>query len=118
MTLSEMVQAHRIRELKAGRGGDYASPALECGNDSRLIVEAGSGAPLSFPLDDAGPWTMFRLSWCGGPVPDVFTRDPERFAVAIAAGDLVRLLERLGWPEAQLGRRWKKPMGGAVPVER
>ncbi len=106
-----MVQAWRIRELRAGRTGDSPPPALECGNGARLIVQAGGDVPLSHPQDDAGPWTMFRLSWCGGPVPAVFERDPERFAVGIAAGDLVRLLERLGWPEAQLGKAWKTKRG-------
>lgn len=111
-TISEYVQAHRIRELLAGRSGFLEPLPLVCGNGTRIVVDAGSLVPGSFPAADAGPWTTFAVS-------ELATDRPGRIAPSrsVPAGDLVRLLERLGWPEAQLGKRWKK-RSGHVPAGR
>lgn len=100
MTLSEYVQAHRIGELIEGMP-DTEPEALRCGDGTTVRVIAGAGT-MSHPETDVGPWTQF----------EVLVRHPGESIYgapgAMPAGDLVRLLERLGWPEAQLGKRWKK----------
>jgi len=110
VTLSEFVQAHRIRELQAGRSGYLVAEPLVCGNGARLLVDAGSLCPFSFPLDDAGPWSQFEVTLIGAT-------DGAGLTHAMQAGDLVRFLESAGWPEAQLGKRWKKRTR-AVPAGR
>lgn len=92
-------------------------PPLVCGNGTRLVVDAGKFVPLSWPTTDEGPWSAFAVTWVGGPVPSADAW-MDRVAEQVQAGDLVKLLERLGWPEAQLGKRWKKPRGGNVPAGR
>lgn len=106
MTISEALQSLRIREMRAGRSGT-AALILNCENRTTLIVDAGVEVPNSSPKTDDGPWTMFAVTWWGGPSPGA-SLEPRGDASSMLAGDLVRLLERLGWPEAQLGKRWKK----------
>lgn len=115
MTVSEFVQAHRIRELMAGRSGFAEPPPLVCGNGTKLVIDAGAGVAMSHPPDDAGPWTAFRVLWIAGPRIEEWRG---HVVACVQAGDLVRLLERLGWPEEQLGKKWKKRESGNVPAER
>lgn len=117
MTLSEFVQAWRIRELLNGRDGHGDPPPLECGDGTVLLVNAGAEVPGSYPVDvgDAGPWEAFSVRVIGGAVPEAIRceRANQRRDVMVPAGALVRLLEALGWPSNQLGPRWKKH---ALPV--
>lgn len=111
MTISEFVQAWRIREI--ADGNEFAanpSQSLRCGNGTVFRVAAGRDVDLSWPRRDDGPWTSFRVTLESGPRPESnWTEGPDG-ARSVQSGELVRILERLGWPE-ELGRRWKKPSG-------
>lgn len=107
MTISEWLMGNHIRQVSASPGVEPPTPELVCANRTRLRVVAGKFTELCYPVSDVGPWTMFSVAWAGGPSPGNLFSETHR-AISVPAGDLVRLLERLGWPEAQLGKRWKK----------
>lgn len=114
VTLSEHVQACRIRELTGFIA--FSSTKLRCGNGTALSVDAGKDVDLSWPRRDDGPWTSFRVTLESGPRPEPNWTEGADGARSVQSGELVRILERLGWPE-ELGRRWKKP-SGHVPAGR
>lgn len=119
-TISEYVQAERIRDLQS-KGSGCVVEALRCGDGRTGLVLSvqASRRHRCAPRDDCGPWTSFEVVHVDGELPPgewPWFRG-EDSGVTISAGDLVRLLEAAGWPEAQLGKRWKK-RGGTVPAGR
>lgn len=113
MTLSEYIQAHRIRALLRGLPASTLAPALICGDTgdncaARVEIRAGRGTK-SYPEDDAGPWSAFEVT--------VRTSRGSDGPRTIPAADILEILDEHGWPEAQLGRRWRKPRGN-VPAGR
>lgn len=93
MTLSEYLMSHRLH-------GNATAPPLDCGDGALIQVRPPAG-------DHVGPWDGFIVSAVGSKVPRELGY-PHELGRAMRSIDVVRLLERLGWPEAQLGRRWKK----------
>lgn len=93
MTISEYVQAHRIRQLRAGRDECADVVPLACADGALVEI-----AP--HPSKHEGPWHSFDVTlW----------HEADRGPVRMQANELLELLESHGWPEAQLGRRWRKP---------
>ena len=113
MTLSEYIQAKVITELLAGRDGSAPPGPLCCRNGLVLQVERPDDG-----RDPAGPWGWFAVTIIAHPrgSPSAPSGKSEQWQ----AGALLVLLEDAGWPESQLGRRWKRKANVVihrVPVE-
>lgn len=114
MTLSEFILSQRVASLLGNvKEGWQTASALRCENGLLLSVQASASHRCS-PRVDSGPWAMFEVQVVekgAGTLPmeaeGIFSVASDGIAT-LPARLILEILEKAGWPEAQLGKMWRK----------